>query len=508
MPNLKDYTVGWICTAQTEYTAAKTFFDEEHDPPDQRALSHRDYNDYSLGVIQGHKVVMAISTPRGYGKSSSVSSFASMRMSFPNIQYGLMVGISGGAPTYENDIRLGDVVVSSPEDGSPGANLYDVVNGFLDPPPLELRSAISGLSTKYSGEGHHIDRTIASILQTKPQLEEEFSRPARESDRLFASDFVHMSEATCDESCVTQLEKIITRRVRQANDDDPHIHYGTIHSCYQLMKDAPMRDRYAVEKNILCFGVETACYEKPYQCLVLRGICDYSDSHKSEVWQGYAAMAAAAYAKDLLGEIEAHAGVYDARTHETRLKDLDRTLEAEPKNAAKLVHQARDQSDRSNQHKLDLDQLQKASEASSAQEKTDLVEQLDKGLTRQQFNLDPHAFAQVSSVEAELQTLTIADTSRHGTDQSRATNQDSNNYINHNRRNTDSRTSYIGSDAHGGGGSGGRSTPPPSAPQLLQLPKRSRFRPARGRAEILENTRRIREYVQQVTEYCRGYEGR
>ncbi|KAM7186285.1 hypothetical protein V8F33_011881 [Rhypophila sp. PSN 637] len=39
------------------------------------------------------------------------------------------------------------------------------------------------------------------------------------------------------------------------------------------------------------------------KCLVIRGICDYADSHKNEEWQGYAAMAAAVYAKELLGTI-------------------------------------------------------------------------------------------------------------------------------------------------------------------------------------------------------------
>jgi hypothetical protein len=40
-----------------------------------------------------------------------------------------------------------------------------------------------------------------------------------------------------------------------------------------------------------------------FPCLVVRGICDYSDSHKRKQWQGYAAMVAAAYAKDLLYRI-------------------------------------------------------------------------------------------------------------------------------------------------------------------------------------------------------------
>jgi hypothetical protein len=37
-----------------------------------------------------------------------------------------------------------------------------------------------------------------------------------------------------------------------------------------------------------------------YSCLVIRGICDYGDSHKNKEWQEYAAAVAAAYAKELL----------------------------------------------------------------------------------------------------------------------------------------------------------------------------------------------------------------
>ena len=37
-----------------------------------------------------------------------------------------------------------------------------------------------------------------------------------------------------------------------------------------------------------------------FLCLVIRGICDYADSHKNKQWQPYAAATAAAYAKELL----------------------------------------------------------------------------------------------------------------------------------------------------------------------------------------------------------------
>lgn len=38
-------------------------------------------------------------------------------------------------------------------------------------------------------------------------------------------------------------------------------------------------------------------------CLPIRGICDSSDSHKSKVWQKYAAATVAAYARELLEEL-------------------------------------------------------------------------------------------------------------------------------------------------------------------------------------------------------------
>jgi nucleoside phosphorylase len=37
-----------------------------------------------------------------------------------------------------------------------------------------------------------------------------------------------------------------------------------------------------------------------FPCLVIRGICDYADSHKNKIWQPYAAATAASYAKELL----------------------------------------------------------------------------------------------------------------------------------------------------------------------------------------------------------------
>ncbi|RYP41635.1 hypothetical protein DL767_000840 [Monosporascus sp. MG133] len=46
--------------------------------------------------------------------------------------------------------------------------------------------------------------------------------------------------------------------------------------------------------------MESAGVISEYQALVIRGVCDYADSHKNKKWQKYAAATAAAYAKEVL----------------------------------------------------------------------------------------------------------------------------------------------------------------------------------------------------------------
>jgi nucleoside phosphorylase len=66
--------------------------------------------------------------------------------------------------------------------------------------------------------------------------------------------------------------------------------------------------------------MEAAGLMNNFPCLVIRGICDYSDSHKRKDWQGYAAMVAAAYAKDLLSRI-----VPSQVEAETKMSELQST---------------------------------------------------------------------------------------------------------------------------------------------------------------------------------------
>src|SRR4051812_340762 len=123
MSNQGNYTIGWICAISTELIAAQAFLDEKYEGPEH--LPPNDDNDYTLGRIGKHNVVIAVLPDGEYGIASASSVAKDMLRSFPNIRLGLMVGIGGGAPSKKHDIRLGDIVVGSPLDGNGGVFQYD-----------------------------------------------------------------------------------------------------------------------------------------------------------------------------------------------------------------------------------------------------------------------------------------------------------------------------------------------------------------------------------------------
>jgi nucleoside phosphorylase len=94
---------------------------------------------------------------------------------------------------------------------------------------------------------------------------------------------------------------MIKRTTRE--DENPAFWYGVIASGNELMKNVSARDRMGRKFGALCVEMEAAGLVNDFPCIVIRGICDYADSHKNDTWQRYAALAAAAYAKELLGYI-------------------------------------------------------------------------------------------------------------------------------------------------------------------------------------------------------------
>lgn len=304
------YTVAWVCAIGTELVAAKQFLDETHDDADE--LPADDDNTYVLGKIGKHNIVI-VALPLGqYGLVSAAIVARDMVRSFPNLRFALMVGIGGGAPSQKHDIRLGDIVVSSPGYGTGGVFQYDFgkniqdesfeVTGHLNQSPQCLLRAIPFLEADYEIDGNGIDAKIDHVLEKRPRLHKKYGKPDFSTDKLYSSVYKHAGnkDQECAEVCV-DTELVV--RSSRSEQNGPEIHFGLIASANQLMKDASIRDRLSTEKGVLCFEMEAAGLMNHFPCLVIRGICDYSDTHKNKAWQGYAAMAAAAYAKDLLRKV-------------------------------------------------------------------------------------------------------------------------------------------------------------------------------------------------------------
>ncbi|KAJ0415891.1 purine and uridine phosphorylase [Aspergillus carlsbadensis] len=295
-----DYTVGWVCPLEVELIAALEMLDEEHERLPQQPADH---NVYHLGSIAGHRIVIAGLAQAGNCVAATV--VAQMRLTFPNIRFGLLVGIGGGVPvmTEEGMLRLGHVVVSKPVGLYSGVIQYDrgkaevgkfVRTGALAPPPPVLLVAAQSLAAERARSLD--DPLLENIRRIDTDLLglRRYRFPGAQNDFLFPASYPHsLRGASCEESKCSP-EKRITRDETQS----PHIavHRGTIASADLVLKDGSKRDLLGQEYGVLCFEMEAAGALSDFPCMVIRGISDYCDSHKNDQWHGFAAAAAAAYA--------------------------------------------------------------------------------------------------------------------------------------------------------------------------------------------------------------------
>src|SRR2546421_10217937 len=98
-----DYHIGWVCALPTERAAAVCLLDEPHDPLPQPIT---DDNNYELGRIRGHNIAIACLPAGLIGITSAARVAEQMRSTFTSIRFCLMVGIGGGVPSEEHDVRL------------------------------------------------------------------------------------------------------------------------------------------------------------------------------------------------------------------------------------------------------------------------------------------------------------------------------------------------------------------------------------------------------------------
>ncbi|KAK6351863.1 hypothetical protein TWF718_005008 [Orbilia javanica] len=305
---VEDYTIAWICALPLELAAAIATLDKRHEPPGDISRNNDD-NVYEFGRIGCHNIVIA-SLPSGvYGVTSASNVVTKLGSTFPSVKIGMMVGIGGGVPMLPEsdiDIRLGDVIVSEPVPGFGGVLQYDfgktvqsgkfIQHGVLNKPPAVFLKAIAKMkSEQLLGSEYKFNETVTDLLDAG-NLSQKFKRPPAGSDRLFQTIYDHPEDNRSCDDCDSTL---LIERLPRARDA-PHVHYGLIASGNQVMKHGTTRDQLAREKGVLCFEMEAAGLVDELPSIVIRGVCDYCDSHKNKKWQHYAALVAAAYAKELL----------------------------------------------------------------------------------------------------------------------------------------------------------------------------------------------------------------
>ncbi|KAI0097230.1 hypothetical protein GGR51DRAFT_541433 [Nemania sp. FL0031] len=330
IPPQNKIAIAIICALTLEADAVLASFDHHWDIQSFRNLDG-DRNTYSVGRIGCHNVVLVHMPDVGRTQSATVA--ARCRVSFPGITLALVVGICGAVPLYgSKEILLGDVIISD------RLVIYDFGRQFPDTfvrkektpesarkPPWEIRCFLSKIKGKRSESilhtrtGVHLQALLRNDYTLYPGVEE---------DRLFDPSYRHKHQAptecaqcsssealtgqVCDISRASTCDtlgcdpgKLIVRQRHSRITNSvgnwlPAIRFGAYASGDKVMKSGEHRDEIAKREDVIAFEMEGAGAWEIFPCIIIKGVCDYADSHKNKKWQEYAAATAAACMKGLL----------------------------------------------------------------------------------------------------------------------------------------------------------------------------------------------------------------
>ncbi|KAG7057611.1 kinesin light chain [Colletotrichum scovillei] len=344
----EDFTVAVICALPLEFNAAELALDElwdglEHD----LGKAAGDANTYTLGRIGKHNAVLVLLS--GMGKVNAASATASLRSSFGGLRLALLCGICGGVPNVNGDgeMLLGDVIISKSVVQYDLGRLFpgqfepkDTIHDTLGRPVKEIRSLLIAFETHRQKQRlqKEISKGLAEIQikAVEQSYDVDYRRPLHE-DVLFKPDYTHRhrkdvqcscsetqtceqaTKATCEELGCDFGYRVSRRRLenRQAGHEktsaehQPCVFLGSIGSGDTVMKSGKDRDQIARDHSLVAFEMEGAGVWDEIPCIIVKGVCDYSDSHKNKTWQHYAAAIAAAATKALLDRYAPSAGLIE-----------------------------------------------------------------------------------------------------------------------------------------------------------------------------------------------------
>ncbi|KAL8311280.1 hypothetical protein RB597_002067 [Gaeumannomyces tritici] len=311
-----DFEIAIICALTQEADAVKALFDERCDGHGQDGYGKvaGDPYSYACGRIGRHNVVVPHMT--GMGKANAANVATNCGRSFPGVKIALVVGVCAGVPSVsggpgqKKDVILGDVIISQ------GVVQYDFGRqtdaGFytkvtplesLGKPITEISSLVAMLKSRDDRKRLLQDMSeYLDVLQGEQGLEAGY--PGVEQDWLFEPSYRHTKPTKkCEDIC--DRTKLVRRdRLQGPNPPTPEVHFGLIASGDKVMKSARQRDKIIRDHNVVAFEMESAGVWDVIPCVVIKGVCDYADSHKAKSWQKRAAAAAAACMKAFLVRLE------------------------------------------------------------------------------------------------------------------------------------------------------------------------------------------------------------
>ncbi|KAH1396389.1 hypothetical protein KXV30_000671 [Aspergillus fumigatus] len=327
-PSSRDeFSTAIICALTLEAEAVEELFDEIYDRlSGYYRKQPGDDNAYINGRIGNHNVVVCCMPGMGKGNAASVAS--SLKISYQRINLALVVGICGGAPypSSGGEIFLGDVIISDSVIQYDFGGQYPggfeektSVKDSLGRPNKEIRALLAGLQAKNTRRD--LQARMLRHLQAIQRSNPEWHWPRSADDILFEASYQHKyssptSSVYCcldgksRDVCKSALDMTcihlgcdknrISRHRCDAEKCIPSIHIGTVASADTVMKSGEHRDRLVKADNVIGFEMESAGVWDNASCIVIKGVCDYADSHKNEAWQAYAAATGAATAKAFL----------------------------------------------------------------------------------------------------------------------------------------------------------------------------------------------------------------
>jgi nucleoside phosphorylase len=260
---------------------------------------------FHAGSIYGHNIVIA-TLPAGqeYGTGSAAALASQLKKFFPNLWFGLLVGVAAGLPDLSQnparDIRLGDVLVALPNGDNAELIAYDLgketEDGFQ---PLRIghalgasepivRAAIGSIKLEAPNDAD-IFLPYYEAIRDKEHATGTFADPGQDRDILYVAQD-------------SEFEKVV-ERIPRPESKRTRVWYGPIGSGDKLLKNAQKRNELRDTYGLIGLEMEAAGTMNRIPVSVIRGVCDYGDKHKNKIWQPYAAAMAASYAKAVLHEI-------------------------------------------------------------------------------------------------------------------------------------------------------------------------------------------------------------